>query len=318
MSAWFVPILTFLSGIFFGGAIVVIVAARRRALEARLFGSGTSAAAAAAAAGEYGAVGGLGGKKLADTLEHVGRAVASSSSSAANTRSVSDLREKLTHAGFYDPNAATIFMGAQLLLLLVALPFAGLFALALRLPLLVGVAVVIVVTAVMALAPNIFVGVRRSRREQEVREQLPDAIDLLEICVSSGMGLEMAWNAVADDFRTVSPILADEMSLATLEMHLGADRAHAMRNMARRTGVEDISSLVATLVQSERFGTSVSQALRTYADALRTERSQRAEEQAEKLSVKLLFPMVLFIFPVMFIVILGPAVIKIHEMFVNG
>ena len=91
-----------------------------------------------------------------------------------------------------------------------------------------------------------------------------------------------------------------------------------MRNMARRTGVEDISSLVATLVQSERFGTSVSQALRTYADALRTERSQRAEEAAEKLAVKLLFPMVLFIFPVMFVVILGPAVIKIYEMFNNA
>jgi tight adherence protein C len=317
MSPWIVPILTFLSVIFFGGAIVVIIAARRRALEARLFGGGTTSAGVTAA-GEYGAIGGLRGKKLADTLEHVGRAVASSSSSAASTRSVSDLREKLTHAGFYDPASATIFMGAQLLLLLVALPFAGLLALALRLPLLAGVAVVIVVTAVMALAPNIFVSFRRSRRCQEVREQLPDAIDLLEICVSSGMGLEMAWNAVADDFRTVSPILADEMSLATLEMHLGADRAHAMRNMARRTGVEDISSLVATLVQSERFGTSVSQALRTYADALRTERSQRAEEQAEKLAVKLLFPMVLFIFPVMFIVILGPAVIKIHEMFVNG
>ena len=316
MSPWIVPILTFLSVIFFGGAIVVIIAARRRALEARLFGGGTSAAGAAAA--EYGAVGGLGGKKLADTLEHVGRAVASSSSSAANTRSVSDLREKLTHAGFYDPNAATIFMGAQLLLLLVALPFAGLLALAVGLPLLAGVAIVVVVTAITALAPNIFVSIRRSRRSQEVREQLPDAIDLLEICVSSGMGLEMAWNAVADDFRTVSPILADEMSLATLEMHLGADRAHAMRNMARRTGVEDISSLVATLVQSERFGTSVSQALRTYADALRTERSQRAEEAAEKLAVKLLFPMVLFIFPVMFVVILGPAVIKIYEMFNNA
>lgn len=316
MSPWIIPILTFLSVIFFGGAIVVIIAARRRALEARLFGA-NSGSAAAAAVGEYGAVGGLSGKKLADTLEHVGRAVASSSS-AENNRSVSDLREKLTHAGFYDPNAATIFMGAQLLLLLVALPFAGLLALALRVPLMVGVAIVVVVTAMMALAPNMFVSFRRSRRCQEVREQLPDAIDLLEICVSSGMGLEMAWNAVADDFRTVSPILADEMSLATLEMHLGADRAHAMRNMARRTGVEDISSLVATLVQSERFGTSVSQALRTYADAIRTERSQRAEEAAEKLAVKLLFPMVLFIFPVVFVVILGPAGIKIAAMFAGG
>jgi len=98
-------------------------------------------------------------------------------------------------------------------------------------------------------------------------------------------------------------------------MHLGAPRADAMRNMATRTGVEDIGSMVATLVQSEKFGTSVSQALRTYADAMRTERSQRAEEAAEKLAVLLLFPMVMFIFPCMFIVIFGPAGVKIREMF---
>jgi tight adherence protein C len=108
------------------------------------------------------------------------------------------------------------------------------------------------------------------------------------------------------------------MALATLEMHLGAPRAQALRNMARRTGVDDITSLVATLVQSERFGTSVSQALRTYAEALRTERSQRAEEQAEKLAVKLLFPMLLFIFPCIGVVILGPAGIKIAAMFASG
>ena len=108
------------------------------------------------------------------------------------------------------------------------------------------------------------------------------------------------------------------MALATLEIQLGAPRAVALRNMAQRTKVDDISSLVSTLVQSERFGTSVSQALRAYADALRTERSQRAEEQAEKLAVKLLFPMVVLIFPVMFIVILGPAGIRVYEMFAKG
>jgi tight adherence protein C len=132
------------------------------------------------------------------------------------------------------------------------------------------------------------------------------------------MGLDMAWNAVCDEFRGVSQILADEMALSNLEMHLGAPRADAMRNMAKRTGVEDISSLVATLVQSERFGTSVSQALRTYADAMRQERSARAEEAAEKLAIKLLFPMVMFIFPCMFVVILGPAGVRIKEMFLGG
>jgi tight adherence protein C len=308
MNPLIIPILTFLSVILIGGGIIVVMGARRRALEARLFGSGEIAG------GEFGAVGGVSGAKLVNTLEHVGRAMSSSS----DTKQHADLREKLTHAGFYDPAAPTIFMGAQLLLLVIALPVAGLLVLALRLPLLIGVAVVLVVTIILALLPNLFVRHRRNGRRQEVREQLPDAVDLLEICVSSGMGLEMAWNAVTDDFRGVSTTLADEMSLATLEMHLGAPRAQALRNMARRTGVEDIAALVATLVQSERFGTSVSQALRTYADALRTERSQRAEERAEKLAVKLLFPMVLFIFPVVFIVILGPAVIKIHGMFAGG
>jgi tight adherence protein C len=101
-------------------------------------------------------------------------------------------------------------------------------------------------------------------------------------------------------------------------MHLGAQRADALRHMAQRTGVDDVSSLVATLVQSERFGTSISQALRAYADDMRTERSQRAEEQAEKLAVKLLFPMVMFIFPCMLVVILGPAVIKIAGVFASG
>ena len=306
MNPLIVPILTFLTVIFIGGAIIVVIGARRRALEARLFSTGGSVGA------EFAPIGGVSGTKLVDTLKHVGGAV--SSSKSAND----ELRERLTHAGFYDPAAPTIFMGAQLLLFIISLPVAGLIVLALRLPMIIGLLVLLVVVAALAMSPNFFVGHRRKRRRGEVQTQLPDAIDLLEICVSSGMGLEMAWNAVADDFRGVSSVLADEMSLATLEMHLGAQRAQALRNMARRTGVEDISALVATLVQSERFGTSVSQALRTYADALRTERSSRAEEQAEKLAVKLLFPMVLFIFPVVFVVILGPAVIKIHEMFVNG
>jgi tight adherence protein C len=306
MNPLIVPILTFLTVIFIGGAIIVVIGARRRALEARLFSTGGSVGA------EFAPIGGVSGTKLVDTLKQVGGAV--SSSKSAND----ELRERLTHAGFYDPAAPTIFMGAQLLLFIISLPVAGLIVLALRLPMVIGLLVLLVVVAALAMSPNFFVGSRRKRRRSEVQTQLPDAIDLLEICVSSGMGLEMAWNAVADDFRGVSSVLADEMSLATLEMHLGAQRAQALRNMARRTGVEDISALVATLVQSERFGTSVSQALRTYADALRAERSSRAEEQAEKLAVKLLFPMVLFIFPVVFVVILGPAVIKIHEMFVNG
>jgi tight adherence protein C len=196
--------------------------------------------------------------------------------------------------------------------------FGGAVAFSLDLSLIMRVCVMFGAMAAAALLPNLYIMWRRRRRTAEVRRTLPDAIDLLEICVSSGMGLDQAWNAVCDEFRGVSPILADEMALANLEIHLGSPRADALRHMAQRTGVQDLASLVATLVQSERFGTSVSQALRTYADEMRTERSQRAEEQAEKLAVTLLFPMVLFIFPCMFIVILGPAAIKIYEMFAAG
>lgn len=294
-----VGILTFVSVILIGGAVLVLRTGRRRALESRLYGGGSVTAGFSSSGTQT---------RLTEALEHVGRAVSTKAPA-------SDLRLKLAHAGYFDPNAPTIFIGAQLMLVVLAIPLGGIVALATKLPLLPALCVVVVVVGIFAYLPNIFVSARKNQRRMEVRVQLPDAIDLLEICVSSGMGLDMAWNAVADEFRGVSSILADEMSLCTLEIHLGAPRAQALRNMAERTGVEDISSLVATLVQSERFGTSISQALRIYADAMRTERSQRAEEAAEKLTVKLLFPMVVFIFPVLFLVILGPAGIKIYDTF---
>ena len=304
MAQALIPILAFVTVVSFGGAVLAVRYARRRWLEQRLYGEQVGGGGQTMAAPAP-------GQRLVGTLEQMGRAVSAQEAAP-------DLRERLTHAGFYDPAAATIYGGAQLLLVLLGVAFGGLLALTLRLSLLWGVCVVFAFVAVCGLIPNVFVAVCRSRRRAEVQRQLPDAIDLLEICVSSGMGLDMSWNAVADEFRQVSPTLADEMALATMEMHLGAPRAQALRNMSRRTGVDDLASLVATLVQSERFGTSVSQALRTYADAIRTERSQRAEEAAEKLAVKLLFPMVLFIFPVVFVVILGPAGIKIAAMFAGG
>jgi tight adherence protein C len=127
------------------------------------------------------------------------------------------------------------------------------------------------------------------------------------------MGLDMGWNAVADESRRVSDTLADEMALTNLEMHLGANRTSAMRHMVERTGVDELGSLVAVLVQSERFGTSITEALRTFAKSMREIRSQRAQECAEKMAVKLIFPMVLFIFPVTFIVVGGPAAMKLLE-----
>src|SRR5690606_7064279 len=116
----------------------------------------------------------------------------------------------------------------------------------------------------VSLLPSLYVDIRRRARATEIQHHLPEAVDLLEICVTAGMGLDMAWNAVSDEIRRVSPTLADEMALANLEMHLGADRAVAMRHMAERTNSNDINALVGTLVQSERFGTPISDALRVF------------------------------------------------------
>jgi tight adherence protein C len=244
---------------------------------------------------------------IADAVEQVGRAVAN--------EQPGNLREKLMRAGYHSLNAPALYVGAQALLLLVGVAIAAPLALTLNMSLLNRVCLGLAIVCIFTLLPNLLVSARQRQRRNEVRRHLPDAIDLLEICVSSGMGLDMAWNSVTDELRTVSPTLVDEMALANLEIHLGVPRAQALRHMADRTGVDEISSLVATLVQSERFGASIGQALRVYADSLRTDRSQRAEEAAEKLMVKLLLPMLVFIFPVLFIVILGPAGINIMNLF---
>ena len=305
MSQPFVPVLAFLAVVCIGGAFLLVRWFRRRGIEQRLYGTPS-------APSPWGEPTESRHERVTEALEQVGRAVSSGKPHAK------DLTERLNYAGFYQPAAATIYVGAQLVLVVIGVAVGGLAALAAGQSLLIGLCIAMGVMAACALIPTFYVSLCQRRRSNEVRRQLPDAIDLLEICVSSGMGLDQSWNAVSDEFRTVSATLADEMALATLEIQLGAPRAVAMRNMATRTSVDDISSLVSTLVQSERFGTSVSQALRTYADALRTERSQRAEEQAEKLAVKLLFPMVTLIFPVMFVVILGPAGIRMYEMFAKG
>jgi tight adherence protein C len=293
-----IPALAFVGVVGIGGAVLIARASTRRTLRARIHGSSS--------AGGHMAAGG--GMDFMGAIEQVGRAV-------ANDQAPGALREKLVQAGYHGINAPTIYVGAQLLLLLVGLALAAPLVLALDLSLLLRGCLGFAVVAVLALLPNLYISLQQRARRAEVRLHLPDAIDLLEICVASGMGLDMAWNAVAGELRSVSPPLADEMALANLEIHLGVPRAHALRHMASRTGVYEISSLVATLVQSERFGTSIGQALRVYADSLRAERSQRAEEAAEKLMVKLLLPMLVFIFPVLFIVILGPAGIKIMTMF---
>jgi tight adherence protein C len=223
------------------------------------------------------------------------------------------LQAKLAKAGYHDKSAASVFLGVKMVLLIFGSVATALATLSIEMSLALRPLVVFAGGALLSFIPNIVVRVRREKRRNDVRSNLPDAVDLLEICVSAGMGLDMAWNAVADEIRRVSTILADEMALTNLEMHLGVSRTLAMRHMVERTGADELSSLIAVLVQSERFGTSITEALRTFATSTREVRSQRAEESAEKMPVKLLFPMVFFIFPVVLVVVAGPAGMTLME-----
>ena len=161
--------------------------------------------------------------------------------------------------------------------------------------------------------PSIMVGQRIKRRQKEMQKALPDALDMLVVSVEAGLGLNQALVRVSEEIDRISPVLSEQLGLVNLEIRAGTAREEALRNLAERTGLQDISSLVGMLIQTERFGTSVAQALRVHADTMRTKRRQRAEEAAAKTTIKLIFPLVFCIFPAMFVVILGPALIQIFH-----
>jgi len=161
--------------------------------------------------------------------------------------------------------------------------------------------------------PNVFLARRIAYRKREIFESFPDAMDLIIVCVESGLGLDAALSRVGEEMHMISPTLGEELHLINLELRAGSSRERALRNLALRTGVEDIDTLVAMLVQSDRFGTSIAQALRVHAENLRTKRRLRAEEAAAKIALKLLFPLIFFIFPSMLLVLLGPALISINR-----
>jgi len=172
---------------------------------------------------------------------------------------------------------------------------------------------IIVCAALGYFLPNVFLARRIAYRKREIFESFPDAMDLIIVCVESGLGLDAALSRVGEEMHMISPTLGDELHLINLELRAGSSRERALRNLALRTGVEDIDTLVAMLVQSDRFGTSIAQALRVHAENLRTKRRLRAEEAAAKIALKLLFPLIFFIFPSMLLVLLGPALISINR-----
>lgn len=152
-----------------------------------------------------------------------------------------------------------------------------------------------------------------TKRQQKIARALPDAIDLMVVCVEAGLGLNAALQRVGREMELVEPVLSSEFAITNREIRAGKPRDEALRNLGDRTGVDDIKSLVAMLIQSDRFGTSIAQSLRVFADSMRTKRRQRAEELVSKASIKLIFPLLLFIFPALLIVLLGPALIMLYS-----
>ncbi|HEX3118997.1 MAG TPA: type II secretion system F family protein [Candidatus Acidoferrum sp.] len=171
----------------------------------------------------------------------------------------------------------------------------------------------LVALALGYLFPDMFLTWRVNARQGKIRRGLPDGLDLLVICVESGLGLDQALMKVSQELRITHHELSEELQLVNLEMRIGKTRIEALRELARRTGLEDIKSLVAMLVQTDRFGTSVAQSLRVFSDDLRTKRRQRAEEMSAKTTVKMVPPLIFFIFPALMVVILGPAVITLFR-----
>lgn len=161
--------------------------------------------------------------------------------------------------------------------------------------------------------PNLILARRIAHRQREIFENFPDATDLMLVCIEAGLGLDAAITRVAEEIRLKSLALAEELHLVTLELRAGSSRERALRNLALRTGVAEVDTLVAMLIQADRFGTSMGDSLRVYADDLRTKRRLRAEETAAKIPLKLLFPLVFFIFPSLLLVLLGPAFIQVYR-----
>lgn len=161
--------------------------------------------------------------------------------------------------------------------------------------------------------PNFILARRIAHRQREIFENFPDATDLMLVCIEAGLGLDAAITRVAEEIRLKSLALAEELHLVTLELRAGSSRERALRNLALRTGVAEVDTLVAMLIQADRFGTSMGDSLRVYADDLRTKRRLRAEEKAAKIPLTLLFPLVFFIFPSLLLVLLGPAFIQVYR-----
>lgn len=227
----------------------------------------------------------------------------------------SSIRTRFIHAGLRSSSAPQLYFGAKtfLALALPVLVYVVLEASGTTMHLQNMITLLLAATASGYYLPNAIVSRLVFLRQREIFENFPDALDLMTVCVEAGLGIESALNKVAEDIEHKSPTLSEEMRLVGLELRAGSDRQRALRNLAARTGVAEVETWAAMLIQADRFGTSIAASLRVHSDMLRTKRRQRAEEAAAKISLKLLFPLLFFIFPSLMLVVMGPAIIQISR-----
>jgi len=240
-------------------------------------------------------------QKLEQALDPLSKALPLSPSDTDRTRGW------LIQAGYREPRHMTLYLGARVIMAVIGFAVVVLTS-GLSSPLLL-----IGLTGLGFFIPRFILKRKIRARQTRIRLGLPDALDLTVICVEAGLALDQAVMRVGEDLKHAHPDLSNEFYLFNLEMRAGKPRAEALRNLVSRTGVDDIKSLVATLVQTDRFGTSVAQALRVHSDSLRTERRQRAEEQAAKTTIKMVPPLVVFVLPSIIVVTLGPAIILLYR-----
>jgi tight adherence protein C len=232
---------------------------------------------------------------------------------SGDSEDMSRLSQRLTHAGYRTENALEIFLGVKLLLPPIIILILWQVDAHRETPMetVPAVAISLIAIAITFFLPNLWLSGKISERQMAIEDNLPDAMDLLVTCVEAGLALDAAMARVGQELELVAPILAHEIKQTLLEIHAGVRRADAFHRLSTRTGVEDLRTLSAMIIQTEMFGTSVSRALRVHSEGMRTKRMQRAEEKAAMVSVKMTVPLILCILPSLMCVVIGPAVVMI-------
>ncbi len=247
--------------------------------------------------------------KVAEAAKKLGQSMRPS-----NEVELGKLRLRLLNAGFRSEQAVGIFCGLKFICLMVGL--------ALAVPLIVprygmtrpGLSYIVLMGGLSFYLPNIIVNHIKKRRAESIFLSLPDALDLMVVCVEAGLGLDMAMRRVTSELQAACPVLCDEFEIANFQVQMGRSRKDVLRDLGIRTGVDDVRALAAIIIQAEKFGSSIGAALRVQSDAMRIKRRQLAEERAAKTAVTIMIPLVLFIFPGIFVVLVGPAGIQIAKM----